>query len=70
MVRARQIMIDEAEFGKAAKVGWFESGKMKSVELKGIDVLIANVDGHFCAIDDRCGHANILLSMGELNGAR
>jgi len=41
---------------------------MRSVELKGIYILIANVDGQFYALDDRCGHMNALLSMGTLNG--
>ncbi len=68
MVRVRQLVIDEAEFVEAAHVSEIQKGKMKSVELKGIDVLIANVNGKFHAIDDRCGHANILLSMGSLNG--
>jgi nitrite reductase/ring-hydroxylating ferredoxin subunit len=68
MVRVRQIVRGEAEFVEAAKVGEIEKGKMKSVELKGIDVLIANVDGRFYAMDDRCGHMNALLSMGKLNG--
>jgi nitrite reductase/ring-hydroxylating ferredoxin subunit len=68
MVRVRQIVRDEGEFLEAAKVGEIEKGKMKSVELKGIDVLIANVDGRFYAMDDRCGHMSALLSMGKLNG--
>lgn len=68
MVRVRQMVIDEAEFVEAAKVGEVEKGKMKSVELKGIDILIANVDGKFYAMDDRCGHMNALLSMGTLKG--
>jgi nitrite reductase/ring-hydroxylating ferredoxin subunit len=68
MVRVRQIVRDEAEFIEAAKVDDVEKGKMKSVELKGIDILIANVDGEFYAIDDRCGHMNALLSMGTLKG--
>jgi hypothetical protein len=39
MVRVRQIVRGEAEFLEAAKIGEIEKGKMKSVELKGIDVL-------------------------------
>jgi nitrite reductase/ring-hydroxylating ferredoxin subunit len=38
------------------------------VELKGIYILIANVDGQFYALDDRCGHMNAMLSMGTLTG--
>jgi nitrite reductase/ring-hydroxylating ferredoxin subunit len=68
LVRVRQMVRDEAEFIEAAKVNEIEMGKMKSVELKGIDVMIANVDGKFYAMDDRCGHMNAMLSMGTLRG--
>jgi nitrite reductase/ring-hydroxylating ferredoxin subunit len=68
LVRVKQIVRDEAEFMEAVKVDEVEKGKMKSVELRGIDVLIANVDGRFYAMDDRCGHMNALLSMGTLKG--
>ncbi len=68
MVRVRQMVRDEAEFVEAAKVSEVETGKMKSVELKGIDVMIANVDGKYYAMDDRCGHMNAKLSMGVLKG--
>ncbi|MGD0204407.1 MAG: Rieske 2Fe-2S domain-containing protein [Candidatus Bathyarchaeia archaeon] len=68
MVRVKQIMKDEGEFLEAAKVSDLEKGVMRSVELKGIDILIANVDGRFYGLDDRCGHMNALLSMGTLNG--
>ena len=68
MVRVKQIMKDEGEFLEAAKVSDLEKGVMRSVELKGIDILIANVDGRFYALDDRCGHMNAMLSMGTLNG--
>jgi nitrite reductase/ring-hydroxylating ferredoxin subunit len=54
MVRVRQIMKDEGEFLDAAKVSDLEKGAMRSVELKGIYILIANVDGRFYALDDRC----------------
>jgi nitrite reductase/ring-hydroxylating ferredoxin subunit len=68
MVRVKQIMGGEGEFLEAAKVNELEKGRMRSVKLKGIDVLIANVDGRFYALDDRCGHMNALLSMGTLRG--
>jgi nitrite reductase/ring-hydroxylating ferredoxin subunit len=68
MVGVRQIMNDEGEFLEAANVSDLERGAMRSVELKGIYILIPNVDGQFYALDDRCGHMNALLSMGTLNG--
>lgn len=68
MVRVKQVVRDEAEFMEAVNVDEVEKGRMKSVELKGIDVLIANVDGKFYAMNDRCGHINAMLSMGVLKG--
>lgn len=67
-MRVRQIVRDERVFVEVAKASEIEKGKMKSVTHNGIDILIANVDGRFYAIDDRCGHMNALLSMGTLKG--
>jgi nitrite reductase/ring-hydroxylating ferredoxin subunit len=67
-LRIRQILRDEPVFVEVAKTGAIAQGKMKSVEVKGVDVLIANVGGKFYALDDRCGHMNALLSMGTLRG--
>lgn len=39
---------------------------MKHVEVRGKEILIANIDGKFYALNDRCGHMNALLSMGNL----
>lgn len=40
-------------------------GKMKHVEVQGKEVVILNIGGKFYAMDDRCGHMNALLSMGN-----
>jgi nitrite reductase/ring-hydroxylating ferredoxin subunit len=61
-------MVDETKFVEAARTGEIKKSKMKSVELNRIDILIANVDDQFYAIDDRCGHMNVRLSMGQLEG--
>ena len=42
-------------------------GKMKHFEVDGKEILIANVDGKFYAIGDRCGHMSARLSMGTLD---
>lgn len=42
-------------------------GKMKHVEVNGKEILIANVDGNYYAVSDRCGHSNASLSRGNLN---
>lgn len=43
-------------------------GKMRHFEVNGKEIMIANVDGKYYAVSDRCGHANASLSMGSLNG--
>jgi nitrite reductase/ring-hydroxylating ferredoxin subunit len=68
-LRIRQIVREEPVFVEVAKISEISQGKMKSVEVKGVDILIANVDGKFYAMDDRCGHMNALLSMGTLKGS-
>ena len=67
-LRFKQIVRGEPDFVEVAKTGEIEPGKMKSVDVKGVAVLIANVDGKFYALDDRCGHMNAMLSMGTLRG--
>ena len=64
----KQTVIEESDFVEVAKTGEVELGKMKSVDVNGVAVLIANVDGKFYAMDDRCGHMNAMLSMGKLRG--
>jgi nitrite reductase/ring-hydroxylating ferredoxin subunit len=67
-LRLKQTVREESDFVEVAKTGEIELGKMKSVDVKGVAVLIANVDGKFYAMDDRCGHMNAMLSMGTLRG--
>jgi nitrite reductase/ring-hydroxylating ferredoxin subunit len=43
---------------------------MKHVEVNDREISVANVDGKFYAIDDRCGHQKVPLSMGTLDGRR
>jgi nitrite reductase/ring-hydroxylating ferredoxin subunit len=39
---------------------------MKAFSVAGQRVLVANVDGQFCALDDLCPHLAVPLSRGEL----
>ena len=39
---------------------------MKLVEVKGKEILIANINAKFYALNDRFDHMNALLSMGNL----
>jgi nitrite reductase/ring-hydroxylating ferredoxin subunit len=44
------------------------NGKMKHFEVEGKEIMIANIEGQYYALSDRCGHANASLSKGTLNG--
>jgi len=57
-----------SEWVEVATADEVAPGKMKHVELDGKEILIANVNGKFYAINDRCGHTNARLSSGGLRG--
>jgi nitrite reductase/ring-hydroxylating ferredoxin subunit len=52
---------------EVAKVDEIPLGKMKHVEMQGKEIVISNIGGKFYAMDDRCGHMNALLSMGNIS---
>ena len=54
------------EYVEVAKTSEITNRQMKHVEVKGKEILIANINGKFYALNDRCGHMNALLSMGNL----
>jgi nitrite reductase/ring-hydroxylating ferredoxin subunit len=54
------------EYVEVAKTNEIADRQMKHVEVKGKEILIANIDGKFYALNDRCGHMNALLSMGNI----
>ncbi|MGA3060514.1 MAG: non-heme iron oxygenase ferredoxin subunit [Candidatus Bathyarchaeia archaeon] len=56
-------------FVKVAKTIDIPVGKMMHVEVEGTEILIANVDGKFYAVGDRCPHLNAMLSKGTLNNS-
>ena len=51
-----------------ANVSDLSSGQMKWVMADNERLLLANVDGTFYAIGDRCGHQGASLSRGSLEG--
>lgn len=53
---------------EVAKTDEIPAGKMKHVEVDGKEIMIANINGKYFAVNDRCGHSSALLSMGNLNG--
>lgn len=48
------------------KTSDFPPGKMQKVSVDGKEVLVANVNGSFYAMDDTCTHAGASLSEGKL----
>ena len=56
------------EFIEAGRAGELREGAMKRVDLAGRRILLANVDGRYCAVDDTCTHEEASLSKGVLKG--
>ena len=42
-------------------------GEMKYVQLQGKEIVISNIGGKIYAMDDRCGHVNARLLMGNIS---
>ena len=55
-------------FVAVAKIGELPPGRMKWVVVARERVVLANIDGTFCALRDVCGHKNAPLSRGRLVG--
>lgn len=60
----------KAPMGKiiAGKVSDIPPGKMIKISVDGKEIMVANIDGGFCAIDDTCTHSGASLSEGSLDG--
>ena len=56
------------EFAEAGKAGELAPGTMKRVDVRGRRILLANVQGRICAVDDTCTHEEASLSTGVLKG--
>ncbi len=50
------------------KVSDIPAGKMVKISVDGKDIMVSNVGGDFCAIDDTCTHSGSSLSEGILEG--
>jgi nitrite reductase/ring-hydroxylating ferredoxin subunit len=55
-------------FVAVAKTGDLLPGQIKWVAVDRERVVLANVEGEFCALRDVCGHKNAPLSRGRLVG--
>lgn len=51
----------------AGKVSDIPSGNMTKVTVDGRDILVANINGTFYAMDDTCTHSGASLSGGKIN---
>ncbi|MDD5311851.1 MAG: non-heme iron oxygenase ferredoxin subunit [Dehalococcoidia bacterium] len=56
-------------FVEAVKTTELPAGNMRAVELEGQDVLLANINGNFYAISNKCPHMGGNLSKGKLEGS-
>lgn len=56
------------EFVEVGRAGELPPGKMRRIDLRGRRILLANVAGHYCAVDDTCTHEEASLSTGVLEG--
>lgn len=57
------------EFIKVAETSELSIGTMKKVNVSGTDFLLANVDGSYYAINNRCTHLGGSLADGKLEGS-
>ncbi len=56
------------EYIKVADTSELPSNKMKIVVVAGKDVLLANVEGSYYAINNKCTHMGGSLAQGSLDG--
>ena len=58
----------ETGFVRVAGRSEIPAGRMKKTRLNDREVLIANVNGNYYAVNDHCTHAGSELSEGKLDG--
>lgn len=56
------------DFVKAVMKNGIAAGEMKSAEVAGISVLLANIAGEYYAIGNKCTHRGCKLSGGIFDG--
>lgn len=57
-----------ADWLKVAAAEDCPAGTLKSVQAGGEQIVLANVDGDICALQDQCSHEEYPLSDGEMDG--
>lgn len=58
--------VQSGKFVRAASTTEVTSGRMKKVDVNGTQVLVANVKGIYCAVNNICPHAGASLAEGNL----
>lgn len=61
--------LGESGWTRVASVDEVLPGTLKAVETGRERIVLANVEGDFHAIEDRCSHQDYPLATGELDGA-
>ena len=56
----------ENDFVKVGLASEVPTRSMKRVDIGGKEIAVVNIDGQFYAIDERCGHMNAPMSMGQI----
>lgn len=57
-----------AEFESVLKTSALAPGEMQAVTIDGTEILVANVEGSYCAFGNICPHEEAPLVDGELDG--
>lgn len=57
-----------SDFESVLKTSDLNPGEMKAVTVGGTDVVVANVDGSYCAFGGICPHEDAPLAEGDLDG--
>ncbi|MGA8842718.1 MAG: Rieske 2Fe-2S domain-containing protein [Nitrososphaeraceae archaeon] len=55
------------EYIEVAKTSQIDDGQLMHIEISDKEILIANINGKFYAMDDRCSHMNARLSLGNIS---
>jgi nitrite reductase/ring-hydroxylating ferredoxin subunit len=58
----------EDDYVKVAVMAEIQPGKMKAIKIEDKEILLANVEGKYYAVSNRCDHEGVDLSTGTLEG--
>jgi nitrite reductase/ring-hydroxylating ferredoxin subunit len=55
------------EYIEVAKTSQIDDGQLMHIEISDKEILLANINGKFYAMDDRCSHMNARVSLGNIS---